>query len=84
MARSYRPGSTTDEGARSLVLLIAALAVPPFLGPFPLSILMLIVIFAILAMSLDVLMGYTGMESLGSGRLLRDGCVHGRDPQHSL
>lgn len=38
---------------------------PPFIGPFPLSILMLIVIFAILAMSLDVLMGYTGMESLG-------------------
>ena len=48
-----------------LVLLAAALILPPFLGPFPLSILMLIVIFAILAMSLDVLMGYTGMESLG-------------------
>ena len=30
-----------------------------------LSILVLIVIFAVLAMSLDLLMGYTGMESLG-------------------
>src|SRR5262245_25339254 len=48
-----------------LVALIAAIAVPPFLGPFPLSILLLIVIFAILAMSLDLLLGYTGMESLG-------------------
>jgi ABC-type branched-subunit amino acid transport system ATPase component/ABC-type branched-subunit amino acid transport system permease subunit len=46
-------------------VLIAATAVPPFLGPFALSILVLIVIFAVLAMSLDLLMGYTGMESLG-------------------
>ena len=49
----------------SLGLLIAAVVVPRFLSPFPLSVLMLIVIFAILAMSLDLLMGYTGMESLG-------------------
>jgi branched-chain amino acid transport system ATP-binding protein len=48
-----------------LGLVLAAIVVPPFLGPFPLSILMLIVILAILAMSLDLLMGYTGMESLG-------------------
>ena len=62
--RAPIPGKYTTR-ALGLVLLVAALAVPPFLGPFPLSILMLIVIFAILAMSLDVLMGYTGMESLG-------------------
>ena len=48
-----------------LGVLIASVAIPPFLSPFPLSILMLIVIFAVLAMSLDLLMGYTGMESLG-------------------
>jgi branched-chain amino acid transport system ATP-binding protein len=48
-----------------LALFIAAVVVPPFLSPFPLSVLMLIVILAILAMSLDLLMGYTGMESLG-------------------
>ena len=46
-------------------VLIAAAVVPQFVGPFALSILVLIVIFAVLAMSLDLLMGYTGMESLG-------------------
>ena len=46
-------------------VLIAAVVVPQFVGPFMLSILVLIVIFAVLAMSLDLLMGYTGMESLG-------------------
>jgi branched-chain amino acid transport system ATP-binding protein len=46
-------------------VLIAAAVVPQLVGPFALSILMLIVIFAVLAMSLDLLMGYTGMESLG-------------------
>ena len=46
-------------------VLIVAAVVPQFVGPFMLSILVLIVIFAVLAMSLDLLMGYTGMESLG-------------------
>ena len=46
-------------------VLIAAAVVPQFVGPFMLSMLVLIVIFAVLAMSLDLLMGYTGMESLG-------------------
>jgi branched-chain amino acid transport system ATP-binding protein/branched-chain amino acid transport system permease protein len=46
-------------------VLIGAAVVPQFVGPFMLSILVLIVIFAVLAMSLDLLMGYTGMESLG-------------------
>ncbi len=48
-----------------VALVAAAVVIPRFLSPFPLSVLMLIVIFAILAMSLDLLMGYTGMESLG-------------------
>lgn len=65
MARSPRPRSTRTKALVVLVLVLAAIVVPPFLGPFPLSILMLIVILAILAMSLDLLMGYTGMESLG-------------------
>jgi ABC-type branched-subunit amino acid transport system ATPase component/ABC-type branched-subunit amino acid transport system permease subunit len=43
----------------------AALAVPPLLPPYWLSILILGVIFAILAMSLNLLMGYTGLDSLG-------------------
>ncbi len=49
----------------ALALLAAAIVIPQFLSPFPLSVLTLTVIFAILAMSLDLLMGYTGMESLG-------------------
>src|SRR5687768_6244111 len=65
MKRSLRPPRSRTRTLVVLGLVIAALAVPPFLGPFPLSILMLVVIFAILAMSLDLLMGYTGMESLG-------------------
>lgn len=65
MQRLFRPGTSRTRTLVVLGLLIAAVAVPPFLGPFSLSILMLIVIFAILAMSLDLLMGYTGMESLG-------------------
>ncbi|MDP9494669.1 MAG: branched-chain amino acid ABC transporter ATP-binding protein/permease [Actinomycetota bacterium] len=65
MARKPRPGLSMRKALVVGGLLTAAVLVPPFLSPFPLSILMLIVIFAILAMSLDLLMGYTGMESLG-------------------
>lgn len=65
MKRSLRPARSRAKALVVLGLLFAAVVVPPFLGPFPLSVLMLIVIFAILAMSLDLLMGYTGLESLG-------------------
>lgn len=47
------------------VLAVLALAVPPFLPPYWLSILVLGVIYAVLAMGLNVLMGYTGLDSLG-------------------
>lgn len=65
MERLSRARRTRTRVLVILGLSIAAVAAPPFLGPFPLSIVMLIVILAILAMSLDLLMGYTGMESLG-------------------
>jgi ABC-type branched-subunit amino acid transport system ATPase component/ABC-type branched-subunit amino acid transport system permease subunit len=65
MGRIFRSGVSKTKTVVVLGLLLAAIVVPPFLSPFPLSVLMLIVIFAILAMSLDLLMGYTGMESLG-------------------
>jgi len=39
--------------------------VPPHFPPFLLTVVMLSLVYAILAMSLDVLMGYGGMESLG-------------------
>ena len=45
--------------------LVVSLVVPPWLSPFLISLLNLIVIYAILAMSLDILMGYTGLDSLG-------------------
>src|SRR5918996_3018480 len=59
------PGRMWIRALVVLGLFIAAIVVPPFLSPFPLSVLMLIVILAILAMSLDLMMGYAGMESLG-------------------
>ena len=65
MQRILRSGRPRGKAIVGLGLLLAAIVVPPFLSPFPLSVLMLIVIFSILAMSLDLLMGYTGMESLG-------------------
>jgi ABC-type branched-subunit amino acid transport system permease subunit len=55
-------------------LLLAAVVAPPFLGPFELTVLMLIVIFALLAMSLDLLIGYSPFP--GYGALLGlGGCV---------
>ena len=44
---------------------IVLLVLPPFLPPYWLTILMQMLIFGIMAMSLDVLMGYTGLASFG-------------------
>ena len=46
-------------------LFVVSLVIPPWLSPFLISLLNLILIYAILAMSLDILMGYTGLDSLG-------------------
>jgi branched-chain amino acid transport system permease protein len=48
--------------AACLVLLLTA---PPLLPAYPLTLLTQILIFAIFAMSLDLLLGYTGLASLG-------------------
>jgi len=48
-----------------VVLLLALISVAPILPPFYLDLLCLVLIFAILGMSLDILMGYTGLDSLG-------------------
>lgn len=56
---------------RSVVLLAVGVALalllvaPRFLGPWQVGILTKVLIFAILAMSLDLLMGYAGLPSLG-------------------
>ena len=44
---------------------VVAAAVAPFLSSYPLTLLTQVAIMAILAMSLDVLLGYTGLPSLG-------------------
>lgn len=46
-------------------LLVAAVVLPPWLPSFYVHILVLMVIFSIFAMSLDILMGYAGLPSLG-------------------
>jgi len=48
-----------------LFILVVLVAVPPFLGTYTQSIVTKVLIFAIFAMSLDVLMGYTGLISFG-------------------
>jgi ABC-type branched-subunit amino acid transport system ATPase component/ABC-type branched-subunit amino acid transport system permease subunit len=53
------------KAALTLALLVAAVFVPSHFPPFLLTVVMLSLVYAILAMSLDVLMGYGGMESLG-------------------
>jgi branched-chain amino acid transport system permease protein len=51
---------------RALVVALGLLAVaPPFLGPYWVGLFTEIAIFALLAMSLDILLGYTGLPSLG-------------------
>ena len=46
----------------AIALLLAA---PPLLPPYPLTLLTQILIYAVFAMSLDLLLGYTGLASLG-------------------
>jgi branched-chain amino acid transport system ATP-binding protein len=48
-----------------LALIVVAVLIPPHFPPFLLTVVLLSLVYAIMAMSLDVLMGYGGMESLG-------------------
>jgi branched-chain amino acid transport system permease protein len=47
------------------LMLVLLVSVPPFLSPYLLTLLTQALIYAILAMSLDLLLGYTGLASLG-------------------
>jgi len=51
--------------AGMIAAFVILLLLPPFLTSYWLTILMQMLIFGILAMSLDVLMGYTGLASFG-------------------
>jgi branched-chain amino acid transport system permease protein len=57
-------GRTWQRAALAAVGVLLV-AVPPFLPAYPLTLLNQALIFAIFAMSLDLLLGYTGLPSLG-------------------
>ena len=64
MAERKAPGSTWRIPVL-VALAIFLLAGPPFLSPYWIGLLTQMVVLAILAMSLDLLLGYTGLPSLG-------------------
>jgi branched-chain amino acid transport system substrate-binding protein len=53
-----------------VVAFLALLVAPPFLSSFLLALLTQAVIYAVLAMSLDIILGYTGLASLGHAAYL--------------
>jgi len=53
-----------------IVIVVVLLALPPFLSAYHLSMLTKVLIFAIFAMSLDFIVGYTGLLSLGHAAFL--------------
>ena len=53
------------QGLAAGLVLLALLAAPPYLSSFMLSLLTQAIIYSILAMSLDLILGYTGLASLG-------------------
>ena len=63
-AQSHRPTLV----AFGVLVLLAILA--PYSGPFLLRLLMKALVLGILAMSLDLLLGYTGLPSLGQAAYL--------------
>jgi urea transport system permease protein len=67
MPSSLSSSSIKVKIALSLILLILMLAAPAFLSEFRLSLLGKYLTYAILAMGLDLIWGYTGILSLGHG-----------------
>jgi branched-chain amino acid transport system permease protein len=64
IATTSRP-STVQRRAAELLVLMALLALPFLLTDYPRALIAEIFIFAIFAMSLDLLLGFTGLMSLG-------------------
>lgn len=61
-------GRDARDGLKTVPYFLAAaflIAAPPFLTSYWVGLLTQMIIFAILAMSLDILLGYTGLPSLG-------------------
>lgn len=61
MTTAGRSGQAVAVG----LVLLALLVMPPYLSSFMLSLLTQAIIYSILAMSLDLILGYTGLASLG-------------------
>ena len=64
IATTSRP-STVQRSAIELLVLLALLALPFLMTDYPRALIAEIFIFAIFAMSLDLLLGFTGLMSLG-------------------
>jgi branched-chain amino acid transport system permease protein len=64
IAATSRP-STVQRSAIEVLVLLALLALPFLLTDYPRALISEIFIFAIFAMSLDLLLGFTGLMSLG-------------------
>jgi branched-chain amino acid transport system permease protein len=64
IATTSRP-STVQRSAVEFLVLLALLALPFLLTDYPRALISEIFIFAIFAMSLDLLLGFTGLMSLG-------------------
>jgi branched-chain amino acid transport system permease protein len=54
-----------ERAAAAIIILLLLIILPPFLSSFMLTLLTQALIYAILAMSLDLILGYTGLASLG-------------------
>ena len=55
----------SSKNLARLLLLVVVAAVPVVLSPYWVGLMTQMIIFAILAMSLDILLGYAGLPSLG-------------------
>jgi branched-chain amino acid transport system permease protein len=64
IATTSRP-STVQRSAAEFLVLLALLALPYLMTDYPRALVSEIFIFAIFAMSLDLLLGFTGLMSLG-------------------
>ena len=71
-----------------ILMVVAALAALAIIVPNTSSFVILLatraLAFAILAMSLDILLGYTGLASLGQAAYLGVGAYLDRDPRHQI
>jgi len=65
-----RPTRFSKEWAIIAIVLFFLIISPPFLSSFLLTLLTQALIYAILAMSLDIILGYTGLASLGHAAYL--------------